>query len=62
MIALGIDPGTARLGFGFVQLINNRLNPVDFGCITTSPNARLPDRLLKIHTELDALIKKFQPH
>ena len=61
MIALGIDPGTARLGFGFVQLINNRLNPVDFGCITTSPNARLPDRLLKIHTELDALIKKFQP-
>ena len=61
MIALGIDPGTARLGYGFVRFSGDVLSPVDFGCITTSGNARMQDRLLKIHTELDALIKKFQP-
>ena len=61
MLALGIDPGTAICGFGFVEHFNGQLIAKDFGVITTSPQALMQDRLLKIHTELDALIKKFQP-
>ncbi len=61
MIALGIDPGTAICGFGFVEILSGQLNAINFGVITTAPQARMQDRLLKIYTELDALIKTFQP-
>lgn len=61
MISLGIDPGTAICGYGFIELDGGQLVAKNFGVITTSPNARMQDRLLKIHTELDALIKNFRP-
>lgn len=61
MLTLGIDPGTAICGFGFVEDIGGRLLAKNFGVITTSPKALMQDRLLKIHTELDALIKNFRP-
>ena len=61
MLALGIDPGTAICGFGFVELGGSQLVAKNFGVITTSPKALMQDRLLKIHTELDALIKNFCP-
>ena len=61
MLALGIDPGSAICGYGFVEHINGQLIAKNFGVITTSPHARMQDRLLKIYAELDALIKEFQP-
>lgn len=61
MIALGIDPGTAICGYGLVEQSRGRLIAKKFGAITTSPQARMQDRLLKIYNELDALIKNFQP-
>ena len=61
MIALGIDPGTAICGFGIVENADGLLIAKNFGVITTSPQARMQDRLLKIYSELDALIKAFQP-
>ena len=61
MLALGIDPGTAICGYGLVEQVDGRLVAKNFGVITTNPRARMQDRLLKIYTELDALIKNFQP-
>ena len=61
MIALGIDPGTAICGFGIVNNNDGILTPLSFGVITTSPNALMQDRLLKIHYQLDKLINEFQP-
>ena len=61
MLALGIDPGSAICGYGLVELVDGRLTAKNFGVITTSPQVHMPYRLLKIHTELDALIKNFQP-
>lgn len=61
MIALGIDPGTAICGFAFVESLNNRLSAKHFGVITTSPKTPFQDRLLKIYSELNALINSFQP-
>ena len=61
MLALGIDPGHAICGYGFVENLRGGLIAKDYGVITTNANARMQDRLLKIYTELDALIKKFQP-
>ena len=61
MLSLGIDPGTAICGYGLVEHLQGQLIAKNFGVITTSPKARMQDRLLKIYTELDALIKNFQP-
>lgn len=61
MLALGIDPGTAICGYGLVEQSQGRLIAKTYGAITTSPQARMQDRLLKIYMELDIIVKKFQP-
>ena len=61
MIVLGIDPGTAALGYGIVERTGSRLRAVDYGCLTTSPDAPLPDRLLRIHAQVTELIETHGP-
>ena len=61
MLALGIDPGTAICGYGIVEQSRGKLIAKTFGSITTSPKARMQDRLLKIYTELTDLIKTWSP-
>ena len=61
MIILGIDPGTAALGFGIVERSGGRLRAVDYGCLVTSPDLAMPDRLLAIHGLLDDLLALHQP-
>lgn len=61
MLALGIDPGTAICGYGFVNLEDSHLKAIEYGAITTSSKARPQDRLLTIHQELTALIKQYNP-
>ncbi|MDQ0202684.1 crossover junction endodeoxyribonuclease RuvC [Pectinatus haikarae] len=61
MLALGIDPGTAICGYGFVELTGSHLRAIEYGAITTSSKARPQDRLLKIHEELTALLEKYTP-
>ena len=49
MIVLGIDPGTAALGYGIVERSGGRLREVDHGCLVTSADLSMPERLLAIH-------------
>ena len=61
MLALGIDPGTAICGYGLVDMQGSHLKAVEYGAILTSPKMQPQDRLLKIHTELTDIIKKYKP-
>ncbi|MFA6851312.1 MAG: crossover junction endodeoxyribonuclease RuvC [Selenomonadaceae bacterium] len=61
MLALGIDPGTAICGYGFVEMQGSRLIAHEYGAVITSPKSKPEDRLLKIYDELDALIKAYEP-
>jgi crossover junction endodeoxyribonuclease RuvC len=61
VIVLGIDPGTAALGYGIVERSRGRLREIDHGCLVTSPDQTLPERLLQIHTLVDELIALHQP-
>jgi crossover junction endodeoxyribonuclease RuvC len=61
VIILGIDPGTAAMGWGVVESRSGRLHMVDAGCLTTKPDASLPSRLLLIHGLLDELIALHKP-
>lgn len=61
MIVLGIDPGTASVGYGIVERTGSRLRAVDYGCLTTSPDAPLADRLHHIHALVAELIETHTP-
>ncbi len=61
MRILGIDPGIARTGWGIVDCQGQNFNAVDYGCISTGKNEKLPERLLSIFKDLDCLIKKHSP-
>ncbi len=64
MIILGIDPGTAKVGYGVIRKAknkNSKLKVVNYGCITTSPDLSDGDRLKIINDELNKLIKKYKP-
>jgi crossover junction endodeoxyribonuclease RuvC len=62
MIVLGIDPGTAALGWGVIESRSGRLRMVDAGCLQTKADASLPQRLLAIHGLLDELIATHAPN
>jgi crossover junction endodeoxyribonuclease RuvC len=61
VIVLGIDPGTAALGYGIVETTRGRVREVDHGCLVTSPDAGLPDRLLAIHALVSDLLGLHEP-
>lgn len=61
MIILGIDPGTAATGYGIIERVGQDLRAVDHGCLVTSPDLPLPDRLLAIHEFIDGLIALHAP-
>ncbi len=61
MIVLGIDPGTARLGYGVVDRQGSTLTMVDYGCLETINDRPLEQRLLLIHEGLTDLIETHRP-
>lgn len=62
MRVLGIDPGTARLGFGVIES-DTRSKPVliDAGVITTPPHQPDSERMVTIFDELTAIIADTKP-
>lgn len=61
MIVLGVDPGTARTGFGFVSREGSRLALIDYGCLETTPDLAHPERLLAIHRQISGLLDLHRP-
>lgn len=62
MLSLGIDPGTASLGYGLVREADDgSLSCVQFGVIRTKADTAMPQRLKHIHDELAGLVERYQP-
>lgn len=61
MIAIGFDPGTARLGFGVIES-DPEPHALDFGVIVTAADLPMAERLLTIHDAVGALIAQHGPH
>lgn len=62
MKILGIDPGTATIGYGIIKanFKKENLQIVKFGTINTSSETKTPQRLLQIYQQLNNL-KKYKP-
>jgi crossover junction endodeoxyribonuclease RuvC len=61
VIVLGIDPGTARTGYGIVAREGSKLEMLDYGCIETVNDRPLAERLLIIHEALTDLLETHRP-
>ncbi len=58
---MGIDPGIAIVGFGFIDKNGSKLTPVQYGCIQTEAHTPDEDRLLHVYEGTVQLIEKYQP-
>jgi len=61
MVFLGIDPGTAITGYGFIREQDNSPQAVAYGVITTPAEWDLPRRLADLHVQLSRLISLHRP-
>jgi crossover junction endodeoxyribonuclease RuvC len=60
MIALGFDPGTARLGYGVIASDPDP-RAIDYGIIATDADLPMAQRLVEIHEAVTELIQVFRP-
>lgn len=61
MRIIGIDPGTAIVGYSIVDIENGKYKLIDYGCIFTEQNLDMAIRLEKIFQKLDTIIKLYKP-
>jgi len=61
MIILGLDPGTARVGWGVIETNNTTHESVAYGLIETDKGTLAEDRLKEIFDAINILIKKYKP-
>jgi crossover junction endodeoxyribonuclease RuvC len=59
-VTLGIDPGTARLGYGVISGVEPATS-LEFGIVETHSKQEMPARLLQLHDELLGLIRDYRP-
>lgn len=61
MTIIGFDPGTAITGYGVLQQEGQRVQVLDFGCITTASNLPAPRRIQRIYEEVCRLLDEHHP-
>src|SRR5919107_4948841 len=58
---LGIDPGTATMGWGVVRQEGTRLRYVQLGAIVTPPDWEMPRRLGRLFDGVTQLVRGYGP-
>ena len=61
MLILGIDPGLATIGFGFVEKTGQKYRAVEYGAIITQPHRMIESRLSEIYDEMSELLCRHRP-
>jgi len=61
MLVLGLDPGLAITGYGFVEGDGDNLRALSYGVLRTSPHLPLAERLLRLHEALSQLLTRYHP-
>ena len=61
MRVIGIDPGTAIVGYGVVDFDGRDYSVAGYGCIYTNKDELMENRLVTIYDELEAILKKYKP-
>lgn len=59
--ALGIDPGTARTGYGLIDETEQGIVAVAYGVLTTPADWPIPRRMQSLHHQLQELVALHSP-
>ncbi|RUR15689.1 crossover junction endodeoxyribonuclease RuvC [Legionella sp. km535] len=60
-VILGIDPGSRITGYGLIRETNRTIQYIDSGCIRTSPDGELSQKLLQIYDGICQLMDEYSP-
>jgi crossover junction endodeoxyribonuclease RuvC len=62
MIIIGIDPGTARMGYGIIEKVKGRRPKlIESDTLITSPKLELQDRLNFLYNNLSKVVTQYNP-
>ena len=61
MKIFGIDPGIARTGWGVIEEVKGKISVVAYGCVETTPDKNISERLLVVYSEISELLEKYKP-
>src|SRR5579872_147421 len=60
-LTLGIDPGTALMGFGLICQDKGALRCIEYGCLSTPAGMPAAERLAHLFAGLEQLIARHSP-
>lgn len=61
MRVIGIDPGTAIVGYGIIDYNSNKYSIIDYGVVLTSKDLSVEERLKIVYDEISNILKKYKP-
>ncbi|MGI5901305.1 MAG: crossover junction endodeoxyribonuclease RuvC [Desulfitobacteriia bacterium] len=61
MLILGIDPGTAIMGYGLIEKKGHNLYPITYSCWRTPAQYPMTQRLKILYDSLEKLLLKYSP-
>jgi len=61
MVILGIDPGTAITGYGFIEANRSAFKVIEYGCVFTPAKTENSKRIAAITEKLTELIQTHRP-
>ena len=61
MIILGVDPGTATMGYGVLEKTGNRYRALAYGVLETPRTLPAHERLLTLYRGLRELVERYDP-
>jgi crossover junction endodeoxyribonuclease RuvC len=60
LVCLGVDPGLARMGYGWVKQSGSVVRALAFGCVETTPDMVFTQRLLRLYEVLGEQLEAFR--
>ena len=61
LIILGIDPGLATLGYGVIEVVNDKRRLIQYGTLSTPAGQPMPQRLRAIFQGMNQLMDIYAP-
>lgn len=61
MIIFGVDPGTARMGYGVIDFDGQSSRLIEHGVLETGSTTSMPYRLRELYEALQTLLGQFRP-
>ncbi|MCS7300236.1 MAG: crossover junction endodeoxyribonuclease RuvC [Fimbriimonadales bacterium] len=61
MIVMGVDPGTATMGYGVLEKTGNHYRALAYGVLETPKTLPPHERLLRLYRGLQELVERYQP-